>query len=139
MSKPWIHSLSSVRRWGGLPTDYLPIHNFMDSSKGAIADNRHRVFFHNSFAIQPGGVLELIFGVTIKNSDGRDVCVRDIGEQHILEDFRQKFIPTPQDYLTCMQMQPWMNNAVAGMPDSCKGIAPPTKKTIVVAPNQKSN
>ena len=31
---------------------------------------------------------------------------------HIAEDFRHKFIPTPQDYLQHMQVQPWMNNGV---------------------------
>jgi hypothetical protein len=31
---------------------------------------------------------------------------------HIAEDFRMKFVPTPQDYLQHMQVQPWMNNGV---------------------------
>ena len=40
MSKPYIHAQSSVRKFGGQPEDYEPIHAFMDCSKGAIADNR---------------------------------------------------------------------------------------------------
>jgi len=31
---------------------------------------------------------------------------------HIAEDFRMKFVPTPQDYLKHLQVQPWMNNGV---------------------------
>jgi hypothetical protein len=31
---------------------------------------------------------------------------------HIAEDFRMKFVPTPQDYLKHLQLQGWMNNGV---------------------------
>lgn len=48
----------------------------------------------------------------------KEVSVRDVCEQHILEDFGNKFIPTPQDYLEHMEFQPWMNNAVEGSPSS---------------------
>src|SRR5690606_35977748 len=108
MSKPYVHAKSSVRRFGGTVEDYLPIHQLMDSSKNGIADNRHRVFTHNSWFIAAGGPLEMIFGVVIKNSDGREVSVRDIGEQHILEDFGGRFIPTPQDYLEKLPYESWM-------------------------------
>ena len=30
---------------------------------------------------------------------------------HILEDYR-KFVPTPQDFLKHLEIQPWMNNGV---------------------------
>lgn len=49
MSKPYIHAQSSVRKFGGKIEDYEPIHAFMDCSKGAIADNRHRALTHNSW------------------------------------------------------------------------------------------
>jgi hypothetical protein len=117
MSKPLIHAQSSARRYGGKPEDYLPLHQLMDSSKGTIADNRHRALTHNSWFIGPNGPLELIFGVTITNSDGRQVSVRDLGEQHILEDFGRKFIPSAQDYLAEMEIKPWMNNGL-GVPPS---------------------
>ena len=42
MAKPWIHALSSARRFGGKPEDFLELHNHLDSTKGAFADNRHR-------------------------------------------------------------------------------------------------
>jgi hypothetical protein len=115
MSKPYIHALSSARRFGGKPEDYLEIHNLMDSSKAAICDNRHRALTHNSWFI--GTILERIFGVTITNSDQKKVSVRDIGEQHVAEDFRGRFIPSAQDYLAEMEFKDWMNNG-AGVPPS---------------------
>jgi len=36
----------------------------------------------------------------------------DIAMLHIAEDFRMKFVPTPQDYLKHVVVQPWFNNAV---------------------------
>jgi hypothetical protein len=119
MAKPWIHAESSVRQWGGVPEDYVEIHTFMDSSKGAIADNRHRCLTHTSWFLS--NVLERVkfsnsgpcvgnsFPVII-NSNGREISVRDLGEQHILEDFAHKFIPTAQDYIENMTFEEWMQN-----------------------------
>ena len=123
MSKPWIHALSSSRKYGGKPEDYIEIHNLMDSSKSCMGDNRHRTLTHNSWFVGAGGPLELIFGVAMKNSDGKIVSVRDIGEQHILEDFGMRFIPTPQDYLQEMEVCSWMSNGREDSPSSYKRIA----------------
>jgi hypothetical protein len=49
---------------------------------------------------------------------------------HIAEDFRMKFVPTPQDYLKHLQVQPWMNNGVKEL-DTEEG------KLIVQELNQK--
>lgn len=122
MSKPWIHAMASAKKFGGKPEDYMEIHNLMDSSKGCICDARHRALTHNSWFIACDGPLERIFGVVITNSDGRSVSVRDIGEQHILEDFGMRFIPTPQDYLQEMEPMPWMNNDRNDAPPSSKKI-----------------
>ena len=124
MSKPMVHAVSSVRKWGGTPEDYMPIHNLMDSSKGTIADSRHRALTHNTWFIGPDGPLEKIFGYEITNSDGRKVSVRDIGEQHILEDFGGRFIPSAQDYLQEIEMKEWM---VAG-----KGNPPSFAKVVTM-------
>jgi hypothetical protein len=35
---------------------------------------------------------------------------------HVAEDFRYKGIPTPQDYLQHMEIQPWMNNGIREIP-----------------------
>lgn len=123
MSKPWIHAMSSARKYGGRPEDYIEIHNLMDSSKSCIGDNRHRALTHNSWFIGAGGPLELIFGVVIQNSEGKSVSVRDIGEQHILEDYGMRFIPTAQDYLQEMEVCSWMSNGRDDHPASHKKIA----------------
>lgn len=124
MAKPWIHAKSSAKKYGGKPEDYIEIHNLMDSSKAAIADQRHRALTHNSWFI--GTILEKIFGVTIQNSDGRQISVRSIGEQHVLEDYGMKYIPTAQDFLQEIEMQSWMQNG-NGYPASCRKI---TARTV---------
>lgn len=115
MSKPHIHAESSAKKFGGKPKDYIEIHNLLDSSKAALCDQRHRALTHNSWFI--GVILERIFGVTITNSEGKEVSVRDIGEQHALEDFGGKFIPSAQDWLINLTMQDWMDNG-KGQPNS---------------------
>ena len=125
MAKPWIHALSSARKFGGIPEDYIEIHNLLDSSKGAIADNRHRSLTHNSWFLSV--ILEKVFGVVIKNSAGNDVSVRDVGEQHVLEDYGGKFIPSAQDFLAEMEYREWMTNG-SGTPPS---FAKMEKKKIV--------
>lgn len=129
MSKPWVHANNSVRRFGGSVEDYIEIHNFMDSSKSCIGDNRHRALTHNSWFIGADGPLEKIFGVVIKNSDGKEISVRDIGEQHILEDFGMRFIPTAQDYLQEIEFQSWMNNGKS-CPSSHRKILSKNKKLV---------
>jgi len=118
MANPVIHSESSVKRWGGVIEDYLNIHNKMDCSKGVIADNRHRVLTHTMFWVKE--VMEPIFGLFITNSDGKKVSVKDICEQHILEDYKMKFIPTPQDFIENMEFKEWMQNGKGQVPNSCK-------------------
>ena len=118
MSKPYIHAVSSARRFGGVPEDYIEIHNLMDSSKGTIADSRHRALTHTAWFLSV--ILERIFGVVITNSDGRKVSVRDIGEQHILEDFGGRFIPSAQDYLQGIPMETWMLSGKGEPPASFK-------------------
>jgi hypothetical protein len=48
---------------------------------------------------------EVLFGITIRNSDGRDVPVRMIAEQHILEDLGR--IPSLADWVRCIKPEPW--------------------------------
>lgn len=122
MSKPMVHAESSVRKWGGKSEDYMPIHNLMDSSKGTICDSRHRALTHNTWFIGPDGPLERIFGYEITNSDGRKVSVRDIGEQHVLEDFGNRFIPSAQDYLQEIEMKDWMVSGKGTPPSFAKVV-----------------
>ena len=144
MAKSDKHAGSSAKQYGGSSEDYLEIHEMMDSSKSAHADNRHRVIFHSAFGaylIQkmfgmdfermkqlqdkyklPAEFLDELIelfkhnrqnGVHWKNSDGKKVHVRDIAEQHILEDFRMRFIPSLSDYVNNMQLKGWMNNGMS--------------------------
>lgn len=98
----------------------------MDLSKGAIPDNRHRALTHTSWFLST--VLERVFGVTIVNSEGKHVSVRDVGETHIIEDFGD-FIPTAQDYLGEMEYKPWMEGRKGGHPPSYQKIESSHKVT----------
>lgn len=101
--KPYIHAKNSVRRYGGQIEDYLPIHDFFDSTKAAWADVRHRAVLHSSFGIY---LVEKVFGTTITNSDGKVISVRDIGEDHVVEDCGQ--IPTIEKWLSNLPVEDWM-------------------------------
>lgn len=126
MAKPYFHSQSSAKKYGGIWGDYMEIHEFMDSSKAAFPDNRHRALTHNSWFI--GTILPRVFGETFRRkSDNKIVNTRDIGEQHVLEDYKFKFIPTPQDFLQEMEFLPWMQNGMGDGPSSHKKIDKVTK------------
>jgi hypothetical protein len=101
--KPYEHGLVSVKRWGGRPEDYQEIHDFIDSSKACVPDMRHRAILHSSLGCY---ITERVFGINITNSDGRGVSVRDIAEQHIIDDMGR--IPTVQDYLEGMPLYDWL-------------------------------
>lgn len=102
--KPLIHAKMSVKRYGGEIYDYLEIHNFMDSSKASLPDVRHRAILHSSFGIF---IVEKVFGTWMFNSDGKQISVRDIAEDHVREDLGT--IPTLERWLSGLQIQPWMN------------------------------
>jgi uncharacterized protein YbcV (DUF1398 family) len=118
MSAPHIHAISSAKKFGGKMEDYMEIHAKMDCSKGYVADNRHRVLTHTMFWVKE--VMIPLYGEVITNSDGKIVSVKDVCEQHILEDYRQKFIPTPQDFIENMEFKDWMQNARTGVPNSAR-------------------
>lgn len=103
MAHPLKHAQSSARRLGGRPEDYLAIHNWFDESKAFLADFRHRALRHHAEGIF---LCERIFGVSIINSEGKEIPVRYIGEQHVKEDLAQ--IPTAQDWLTRIKPERWM-------------------------------
>lgn len=103
MAKPFVHARSSAKKWGGVPEDYVAIHDWFDQTKSHFPDVRHRALLHSSFGIY---LAEQVFGHNIINSAGKAVSVRDVGEQHVLEDLGA--IPTVQDYLSRMTLQPWM-------------------------------
>ena len=103
MAHCYYHALSSVRKWGGRPDDYLPLHQWFDQSKAILADPRHRALRHHAEGIF---MLEALFGATIVNADGRTVPVRLIGEQHVREDLGS--IPSFADWARLIAPQAWM-------------------------------
>lgn len=100
---PYHHALSSAAKYGGNAEDYLELHQWLDESKAYFPDFRHRALRHHAEGIF---LLERLFGVTVTNSAGREVPVRFIGEQHVIEDLGR--IPTAQDWLECVSSEPWM-------------------------------
>lgn len=106
MSNPLVHAERSAKKWGGAADDYLPIHQWLDSTKGHLPDNRHRMLLHNSFGIL---LAEQVFGPAITNSGQRRVFVRDIAAQHVWEDLG--CIPTVAECLAGLPLAPWMAGA----------------------------
>ncbi|QNO25555.1 hypothetical protein EEB18_012145 [Sphingopyxis sp. OPL5] len=101
------HALSSVKKWGGCPEDFQPLHQWFDEpSKLITADFRHRALRHHAEGIF---MLERFFGPAIMISTGRAVPVRLIGEQHVREDLG--FIPSFADWVRCIRPEPWMGRA----------------------------
>lgn len=107
--KPFKHAQNSVRKYGGIPSDYQEIHDFFDSSKACVPDIRHRALLHSSFGIF---MVEKVFGTAITNSDGKFVSVRDIGEDHVIEDLG--FIPTVEKWLGNIPIADWMMGTSRG-------------------------
>lgn len=98
---PWHHAESSSTRWGGSPADYIDIHNWFDETKQYTGDFRHRALRHHSAGVE--WAIEK-FGHTIVVA-GKDVPVKLIAEQHIVEDCG--WIPTPKDWLKGINEE-WM-------------------------------
>jgi len=105
--KPLIHAKVSKKKYGGVVEDYLPIHDFIDSTKSALPDVRHRALLHSSFGIF---LVERVFGTYITNSAGKQVSVRDLAEEHVIQDLG--FIPTVEKWLGALPIEPWMGGAV---------------------------
>lgn len=104
MAHSFFHSKSSAHKFGGIWEDYVEIHNFLDSSKSSYANLKHRAILHNTFGIF---IAERIFGIVLKRkSDGKEVPVRTICEQHIIEDCG--FIPTVENWLDDLGLKDWM-------------------------------
>lgn len=92
--KPLDHARLSVRRYGGDYMDYAPIHEFLDMTKAAHPDMRHRAILHNSMG---PFIATRVFGEYITNREGRVCDVRQICEEHIIEDLGR--IPTLSAFL----------------------------------------
>lgn len=111
MSHPFYHAKSSAKRFGGIPSDYQHIHDWFDQTKAHLPDVRHRAILHSSFGIF---LCEQVFGTTItRKSDGKEVPVRTVAEQHVQEDMG--FIPTPAEWFRTMQQEGWMQRGAKAL------------------------
>ncbi|MBX9626225.1 MAG: hypothetical protein K2X82_20670 [Gemmataceae bacterium] len=128
MAHPYHHALSSVKKWGGVVADYLPIHHWFDESKAIVADFRHRALRHHAEGIF---LAERVFGVTLTTADGRVVPVRWVGEQHVKEDRGR--IPSAAEWLSAIAPRPWM--ARAGRLDVEAEPIPPDQVSPAGAPS----
>jgi len=107
MAHPYQHAVSSARKFGGIPEDYIKIHNWFDETKAWIGHSKHRMFRHHSEGIFE---CEKVFGATVKvplkGGVIKEVPTRLIGEQHVIEDCG--FIPKAWDYVQGMKKDLWM-------------------------------
>ena len=103
MADPYHHAVSSAKKWGGVPEDYLKIHQWFDGSKAIACDFRHRALRHHAEGIS---LCVELFGPILEISTGRKVPVRWIGEQHVQEDFGH--IPSFVDWMRAIKPEPWM-------------------------------
>ncbi len=104
MAHAFHHAQSSAKKFGGVPEDYIAIHNWFDETKKFEPTFRHRALRHHTLGIFQ---CEAIFGITILNSDNKKVPVRFVGEQHVKEDF-SGMIPTVADWLGGIPQKAWM-------------------------------
>lgn len=112
MSNSFYHARSSARKWGGVPEDYIAIHEWIDASKAHFGDARHRALRHHTEGCWEA---ERVFGLTITVKKERtgvevQVPVREIAERHVVEDLG--YIPSLADWLKNMELKTWMGGKV---------------------------
>lgn len=143
--KPFTHATNSVRKFGGSAEDYLSIHNFLDISKMAHADLRHRAILHNSLGPY---IAERVFGldeVKLKKysekfswSDEEILAIKDLiqnshseeapsfrnsdGTKVFVRDVAEHHIiedmgkiPSVSDYLNGMPLYEWLGHKKRAM------------------------
>ena len=112
MTYALFHSQSSVRRFGGQIKDFQAIHDWLDATKETFCDFRYRALRHHSQGVFEA---ERVFGAVIRNSDGKEVPVRYVAEQHIKEDCGG-IVPSVSDWLSRIRPETWMSRGYS-LPD----------------------
>jgi hypothetical protein len=90
--------LWSAKKFGGQPEHYAIVHEFLDEYPPFV--------LHHAFGVY---LTQDIFGITLINSERKDVVVRDVAEQHVL--LECGYIPSAQDWLSLMRMASWMSGS----------------------------
>ena len=110
MSNLLKHAQSLAAKIGGLPSDYLRLHEFLDCSKLFLGDWRHRALLHTTFGVYLAE--KWVFGHAYRReSDGEEVSTRSLVEQHMIEDLNA--LLTPAEFLREMPVRTWMNGLTA--------------------------
>lgn len=124
MAQSYVHAQASARHFGGKPEDYIAIHEWIDQFKSTFGDVRHRAMLHHA---KGPWMAQEVFGhvIEVELEDGKTkkVLVRDIAENHIVEDLG--CIPSPGDWLECMNCVTWMGgrrNKFIGREEMLKSI-----------------
>ena len=97
-------SALSVRKLGGVLTDYLPLHSFLDEFEGCGVG--FLALRHHSWGLFDA---EQVFGSVLKLSTGVKVPVRYVGELHLMAQFGR--IPSALDFLEKIPAEKWMLHA----------------------------
>lgn len=102
MAHPFHHAVSSAKKFGGEPGDYLAIHSWFDASKAHFADARHRALRHHKEGVDlaaqifAGSAQDRLLGVPVSL----------IGEQHVTEDLG--IVVSASDWFHALEPSPWM-------------------------------
>jgi hypothetical protein len=102
---PYKHAESSCTKWGGIPEDYIDLHQWFDETKQLTGNWTHRALRHHAQGVEQS---ILVFGHHITNSHGKKIPVKLLSEQHVTEDCG--YIPTVQDWFKPLLKNPdsWM-------------------------------
>lgn len=95
--KPLQHAQISAKTYGGVWTDYIEIHNFLDSSKSSCAHFKHRFLLHHIEGID---LAVRLFGEKLTNNNGQTNSIRQILTDHLIEDVGS--VVTIEDWANCL-------------------------------------
>ena len=116
--KPYQHSRISAHVFGGIWSDYQPVHDWFDQTKASLAIMAHRAALHSS---DFGKMLCLqVFGTHIVNTDQKRISVEDIALQHI-EDDLGAFTPVA-DWLDHVPAPRWLDENERMVPPDLAGL-----------------
>ena len=103
MAHPWHHAVSSARRFGGAPSDFLRVHEWFDQSKAVTAHVKHRALRHHLEGVGRCVAVHAPQTGTCRLGDDTNVTVEAIGRQHLAEDFTG-FVPRLVDWAAHMDV-----------------------------------
>lgn len=99
-----MHCQLSAQTFGGLPSDYLILHEEMNQVRKVLPDELGLCVLHNAWGIS---LIERIIGPTLtRPSDEIVISTRQILEMHVTSDLG--YIPTMQESIEHVELEGWM-------------------------------